>query len=343
MTEQAANNGLTILITTFNASSMIEETLSRLMTMEKVSGLDWEVLIVDNNSTDDTVEKARKFWDNQVELRIINEPQQGAGYSAFRGLKEAKYSWIGFVDQDNWLHSDWMIKAIKYIEEAENAAIVCGRGYPVFESEKPAWFDRYQANFAVGQQIKTNGKAENLNSFFYNAGSIMRKAAFEDVLKTGFQPLMKSRATNQLLAGDDTEMQIMFRLLGWEIHYQDELCFDHFMPRQRLSREYFRNMRMGMGTSSVYLGIYRNILKAKINGQKPIPIDWKKALQNAFRQTIHDPLAIFASLLPNFTSNHRIASYWSSLGEYRERRKLGKEFETVQNGIYAWMDRWLWQ
>jgi len=64
MTEQAANNGLTILITTFNASSMIEETLSRLMTMEKVSGLAWEVLIVDNNSTDDTVEKARKFWDN---------------------------------------------------------------------------------------------------------------------------------------------------------------------------------------------------------------------------------------------------------------------------------------
>jgi len=335
------NRGLTILIATYNASAMIEETLRRLIVMDKVPGMPWEVLLVDNNSTDDTVQKARNFWNNDAKLRIINEPKQGAGFASFRGMKEANYSYIGFVDQDNWVRSDWMIKSVTYLESSEEIGIVCAKGSPVFETEEPAWFKRYQQNFAVGPQSKTNGIAKNINTFFYNASSIMRKTAIDDLLHKGFAPLMKSRATNQTLAGDDTEIQIMLRLLGWEIHYQDDICFDHYMPLKRLSVEYFRDLRKGMGATSVYLGIYRNALNAHFGSVRRTRINWEVALDESKRRTLSDPFAVVASLFPKFGSNHRVATFWSNLGEFQERKRLKEKFDMVQTEIYSWLDSWI--
>ncbi len=335
------NRGLTILIATYNASAMIEETLRRLIMMDKVPGMPWEVLLVDNNSTDDTAQKARDFWTIDAELRIINEPKQGAGFASFRGMKEAEYGYIGFVDQDNWVRSDWMINSVAHLEASERIGIVCAKGSAIFEGEEPAWFNRYQQNFAVGPQSKTNGNAENINTFFYNASSIMRKTAIDDLLQKGFTPLMKSRATKQILAGDDTEIQMMLRLLGWEIHYQDNIRFDHYMPAKRLSLEYFRDMRKGMGASSVYLGIYRNALNAHFGGLPRTKIDWEVALDDSKRRTLSDPLAIGASLISKFASNHRVATFWSNMGEFQERKRLKADFDKVQNEIYSWLDSWV--
>ena len=333
--------GLTILIATYNASGMIEETLRRLAVMEKVPGLPWEVLLVDNNSVDDTVEKARKAWKEPVELRILHEAQQGAGYAAFRGMKEAGYDYIGFVDQDNWVRHDWMIKTVSHLDVAENAAIICAKGSPVFETKAPPWFTRYQQNFAVGPQSDSIGAAKNLHSYFYNAASIMRKAAFDNLLRVGFIPLMKSRATNQLLAGDDTEIQILFKLQGWEVHFQDDICFDRYMPRQRLTFDYFRMMRLGMGASSVYLGIYRAALSAHVEGGQRSVMTWKKALGNSFTRTFRDPLAIAASFLPKYASNHWWASYWANLGVFQERYRLKGKLDEVRYELDNWLVSWM--
>jgi len=333
--------GLTVLIATYNASGMIEETLKRLAVMDKVANLPWEILLVDNNSTDDTVEKARRFWKEPSELRIINETQQGAGYAAFRGMKEANYNYIGFVDQDNWVQQDWMINAVRHLDATENAAIICAKGTPVFETEAPPWFYRYQQNFAVGAQSESNGIAKNLHSFFYNAGSILRKEAFDELLRVGFVPLMKSRATNQVLAGDDTEVQILFKLLGWEIHYYDDIRFEHFMPRQRLTFEYFRKLRMGMGASSVYLGIYRDALTAHVEGDHRQESTWEKALHKSFMRTFRDPLALAASFIPKYASNHRVATFWSSFGEFQERFRLKSKLEEVRIQLNSWLDSWV--
>lgn len=330
--------GLTILIAAYNASDLIEETLKRILEMQKLPDLPWEVLIIDNNSKDDTAQKARQFWGNSPNLRILNETRQGTGYAKFRGMQEASYAYIGFVDQDNWLSPDWILKAVGYLDHSPEAALVCGRGRPIFGSEEPAWFRRFQLNFAVGPQAQKNGPSENHNQFFYNAGSIMRKAAFDEMLDLGFSPIMKSRADGQLLSGEDTELQAILRLLGWQIHYQDDLRFEHYMPQKRLTRSYFRRFREGLGASSVYLGIYRNALRS-LESRGPIPvINWKRELLRSFMDTIRDPAAIVASIFPRFASNYRVAKYWSRLGEFRERLKIASGFEEVQKERIAWLE-----
>jgi hypothetical protein len=166
----------------------------------------------------------------------------------------------------------------------------------------------------------------------------MRKAAFDDLQNLGFKPIMKSRSGQQLLSGEDTELQIMLRFRGWEIHYQDDIRFEHYMPSKRLTLNYFRRFRQGLGATSVYLGLYRNLLKAQNERLRTGTEDWRKLLINSFLTIIKDPLAIVASLVPKYGSNYRVAKYWSRLGEFRERFRLRSSLVTTQSKLFDWLD-----
>jgi glycosyltransferase involved in cell wall biosynthesis len=330
--------GLSILIACYNASDLIAQTLTRLLEMEKVPDLPWEVLIVDNNSTDNTLEIVRSFASKFPQLKIENEPRQGVAFAVLRGIKAASYEYIGIVDQDNWVHKDWMTKAVNYLDQAPRAGIICGRGNAIFESDRPNWFARFQQNFAVGSQSEENGPAKNVNSYYYNAACIMRKAPIDHLIAQGFQPLLTSRAKNKLLAGDDTELQALYKLTGWEVHYQDDLTFDHYMPTHRLSFDYFRDLRKGLGASAVYLNLYRYYLAAVRKNEEPERLNWFKPLLRSFLAVLSDPLAILASPMPKFASNYRVAKYWSKLGEFRERLGLRAELNSIQTDLYDWLD-----
>ncbi|MFA5612108.1 MAG: glycosyltransferase [Anaerolineaceae bacterium] len=330
--------GLTFVIATYNASWLIEETLKHLMKMHIVPQLSWEVLLIDNNSTDDTIERAKQIWQSDAELRIIREEQQGTGYAKFRGMQEAKYEYIGVVDQDNWVDEDWMLKAVEYLDIAPRAACVFGKGTPVFESTPPEWFERYQQNFAVGSQHQTNGGVNDEDCFFYAAGSILRKKAFDQLKSFGFKPILHSRAGSNLLSGEDTELQILLRLIGWELYYEEDLQFKHYMPAQRLTRQYFKKFRRGLGATSVYLNIYRNYRKQRRNLRYEHYGTWQSLMWKSIRRALGDPLAIAASFLPHYTANYRVAKFWSHEGEFMERLRIGSELQKTQESLYKWLD-----
>ena len=330
-------NGLTILIACYNASPTIEKTLDCLMNMCKVDNLPWEVLLVDNNSTDNSVTLAKNAWHGEGALRIVQEERQGTGYAMFRGMQEAKYAYIGIVDQDNWVDEDWMQKAVFYLNQAPNAAVIFGSGTPVFETPKPVWFDRYQQNFAVGSQYPTNGPILDPDNFFYAAGSVLRKEAFDDLTNFGFEPLLRSRTGTELLSGEDTELQILLRLIGWEVHYQEDIHFRHYMPKERLSRRYFKSLRKGLGVTSVYLSLYRKYQQHLLDQSDPLSQSWRSLLHKSFLKVIGDPAAIAASLLPQYTVNFRVVKFWSLYGEFTERLRLGSGFEKTRNRLYQWL------
>lgn len=103
------------------------------MKLHRVQDFSWEVLLVDNNSTDNTIGLAKRIWKGDAELRIVHEERQGTGYAKLRGMQEARYFYIGIVDQDNWLDEDWMQKAVHYMDQAPNAAFIFGKGAPILK------------------------------------------------------------------------------------------------------------------------------------------------------------------------------------------------------------------
>ena len=329
--------GFSVIIATYNGAPIIEKTLTSLKEIHTVPGLPMEILLVDNNSTDDTIERALSTWQGDCELRVMKELRQGTGYAKYHGMKEARYSYLGIVDQDNWVDDNWLEKSVQYLDEARDVAIVFGRGIPVFEALKPEWFDRYENNFAVGRQLSHNGVAVS-NHFFYAAGSVMRKAAFDELNSFGFTPLLQSRARETLLSGEDTELQILLYLLGWNLHYQDDLNFYHIMPTKRLTRDYFIKLRKGLGATSVYLNLYRNYMDEHFQRSQRLDMGWEALLFDSFKRLINDPAAIIGSFFSRHTSNYRVAKFWSNLGEFEERLRVFSVLKTIKENLYSWLD-----
>lgn len=98
---------VSIVIPAFNEEAYLGATLSSLKKSEQETKIDYEVIVVDNNSTDKTSTIAKSF-SNCMNLRIIKETIQGRGAARARGFKEAKGDIILSADADTIFHKNWI-------------------------------------------------------------------------------------------------------------------------------------------------------------------------------------------------------------------------------------------
>ncbi|MBI2039598.1 glycosyltransferase family 2 protein [Candidatus Microgenomates bacterium] len=98
---------VSVVIPAFNEEKYIENCLFSLLKSEQRTKINYEVILVDNNSTDKTQERALKFKDG-INLRIIHEKKQGRGAARARGFKEARGEIILSADSDTIFYPDWV-------------------------------------------------------------------------------------------------------------------------------------------------------------------------------------------------------------------------------------------
>src|SRR5690349_6454715 len=98
-------NGVSVVICSYNGAQRIPATLRHLAEQDAPGELPWEVVVVDNASTDGTAERAQVVWSDQstVPLRLVSEPRPGLMHARERGLHESTYNVVTFVDDDNWV------------------------------------------------------------------------------------------------------------------------------------------------------------------------------------------------------------------------------------------------
>jgi glycosyltransferase involved in cell wall biosynthesis len=114
---------MTIAVCCHNSAARLPETLRHLREQVVPAGLDWEVVLIDNGSTDDTVRVAKNAWSGMetVALRVISEPRLGLSYARHRAFEEAAFPLVAFVDDDNWLASDWVARGVATMAEHPEA------------------------------------------------------------------------------------------------------------------------------------------------------------------------------------------------------------------------------
>lgn len=256
------NKGVSVIICCYNSAGRIRETLEAMAAQQVEAHIAWEVIVVDNASSDNTGDLALSTWENlgaPVEMRVVNEPQPGLGNARKKGINESKYSLILFCDDDNWLCPQY-VQGVFDILEADPAIAACGgMGIPVFENGKPEWFDEYQEVFAVGPQTLNEENGQLLN--LYGAGLAMRKKVYEQLFLWGFKPFMSGRVGKKLSSSEDTELTYAFVLMGYKLHYAPELTFQHYLPEERLTMSYLQKIYMAFGTD----GPVRNLYYAHIS------------------------------------------------------------------------------
>ena len=140
-----------VVICCHNSETRIATTLRHLAEQQVPSELIWEILIIDNASTDGTVQAVERFSAQHRELsvRVVSEPQLGNGYARQRGIREAGLDCMLFVDDDNWLAPNYLKLLAETLGEHPEVEALGGMSIAECEGPAPSWLARYQGWYAV--------------------------------------------------------------------------------------------------------------------------------------------------------------------------------------------------
>lgn len=238
---------LSVIICTYNRQAFLDQLFSGLLnqSLEKDK---FEVLVVDNNSSDQTKAVCDNWISKHPELnmRYILESRQGLSHARNRGIDESRGSLLAFVDDDAHTPFDYLRKLHDFFLEHPDIDGAGGRIVLKFEGSRPDWLNRYVdsllGHFDLGEQQRPFRRGE------YPRGSNMcfRKAVFAP---TGGFDTGLGRTGSQMLGGEEKEFFIRFKRKGFEAVYLPQAWLYHLVPENRLTMDYLRKQAEGVGHS----------------------------------------------------------------------------------------------
>lgn len=257
--------GVSIVICCHNGANRIPETIRHIARQHVPSHIPWELLMVDNASTDGSAEVARKEWQKfRIEtcLRIVKEPALGLSHARACAFRSAYYDYIIMCDDDNWLDKNYVRYAFDIMSGKTSIGALGGFGNLQFEVRPPD--EGMSFIFAAGQQAPRRGKVAG--NRVYGAGCVVRHSAYEKLVKSGFASLLTDRHGTELSSGGDYELCYALAILGYDIWYDDRLRFIHFITRERLTWKYFLKYAHESSKCFYILSSYRLVAaNARIN------------------------------------------------------------------------------
>ena len=328
--------GLSIVICCYNSAPRLSPTLAHLK-VQKQPSVPWEIVLIDNASTDNTVEVAESSWvDGPVPLRIVYEAQQGTRYARERGLQEASYSLVGFVDDDTWVASDWVRTAYEIMSSDQTLGAVSSIRIPVSEVPLPAWFHRYHDAYGTltDQQL---GFAPSPPLFLPTCGLCVSVEAWRDLVDSGFRSQIGGRVGSDLSGGEDTELTIALRYRGWKLDINPRLRVQHFLPKHRLEWTYLRKLLRDC--DSVLLDSYTPNSLALKKGLRRLTSDWWCfQCGRALIRLGSRPGAVLAAIASTAEGRDDVIAveqiFGRAMGLLRSRRRYGVARRTVREASW---------
>lgn len=270
---------ISIIICCYNSANRIKPTLVHIAHQDLLD-FSSEVIVVDNNCTDDTISVAKKVWmdcNNPFSLRIVEEKRAGLSYARNTGVMAARGEIIIFCDDDNWLDKDYCKIAYKIMDSDASIGALGGRGLAVSDDDLPHWFTTYQGGYAVGVQSMNSGFIDE-RGYLWGAGMVLRNDDMRKLLSAGFKSALTDRVGNNLTSGGDSEICKWFLIIGKHLYYSEKLIFKHYIEQKRLKKEYLIKLHEGHKQSpdllafyNIYILCYGNT-KNKLNMKKRVGI-----------------------------------------------------------------------
>ncbi len=234
---------ITAIICTYNRAELSRECLLSLMD-QTADSADYEILVIDNNSKDDTAATLQKEGVAFPNFRYIFEPIQGLSQARNTGWQNANSPYIIYVDDDAKAATDFVERALWVIEE-RGYDIFGGVYLPWYKHGRPRWYkDQYGSNKKPYTDLTALKGEETL------AGGVL--AAKTSILKKfgGFSTKLGMNG-EKVAYGEETELQNRMRRSGIPLMYDPKLIIYHLVPKYKMNVFWFMKAAFAGGRDRV--------------------------------------------------------------------------------------------
>lgn len=225
---------VSVIIPTFNRTSLLDGTIRSFLAQEYPQDR-FEIIVADNNSTDDTKRVVERLQGGAVPVRYHFEPRQGVHYARNGAAIRAAGEILYFTDDDMIADRLLLLEIVSVFRLHEKIGCATGKVMPKFETEPPSWVQRCLVNSLLSLTVKD--KPEELEVTreciaFSCHQAISREAFFSS---GGFNP----ENTAGVWMGDgETGLNLKMRSQGWLFAYTSRSVIYHVIPPERMTLGY---------------------------------------------------------------------------------------------------------
>ncbi|MFI3330622.1 MAG: glycosyltransferase family 2 protein [Rikenellaceae bacterium] len=236
---------LSVLIATYNRAPHLIRTLESLLEQDLNSEL-WQIIIVDNNSSDSTKSSCEEFIAShrEFDIKYFFEREQGLSYARNCGMANCQGDYIVFVDDDEIFSKDFLSAYYKLFESEPTALVAGGRVEAQYDFKTPSWLMRFSERPIAGT-VNFSPQTKYFPSTRYPTGGNMAFRASVFATYGNFNTAL-GRKGSSLMGGEEKDL---FERINAKIYYVYDALIFHIIPESRVSVEYVYKVASMVGVS----------------------------------------------------------------------------------------------
>lgn len=237
-----------VIFCTYNREKYLYNALKSIA-LQKIDPLNYEILLVNNNSTDRTEEICEQFQKDfpEVDFKYFLETNQGLSYARNRGVNESTGEILVFVDDDATVFDNYLPSIDTFFTEVPEAMACGGPIVPVYETGKPDWLSPYTEQL-IGGALYEGKYTRPFRKGKYPGGgnSAFRKEVFE---KYGLFNVELGRKGTGLIGAEEKDLYDRLTKGGEVFYYLPEMGIHHYIPEKKLTSAHFKELTYSIGKS----------------------------------------------------------------------------------------------
>lgn len=239
---------ISLIICTYNRDKYIGPLLDSIAKND-YPALDYEIVLVDNNCTDNTRSICDQFARSHphIHFRYVLEPEQGLSAARNKGIKEANGDIIIYVDDDALVDPDYIRSFAEHFATHPTTMAAGGPIEPLYETQEPSWMSPYTKALLTAW-MNYGDKVREYPSGKYPGGgnAAYRKVVFD---KVGLFNTELGRKGTALLASEEKDIFDKMHAMGMKVLYLPTPVLHHIIPQAKLEEPYFERLTLQIGRS----------------------------------------------------------------------------------------------
>ena len=248
-----------VAICTYNGGNRLPNVLNKLKAQINTERISWEIVVIDNNSKDNTAQIVKEFqesWPSISAVKYFFEPKQGLAYARQSAVEQSSGKFIGFLDDDNIPTKNWVASAYDFGCKHPQAGAYNGQIQADFETDPPQNFQKIAVFLAIVYRgTKAHIYERRKRVLPPAAGLVLRREAWLSNVPSNL--FLVGRINKSMLASEDLEALTYIQNAGWDIWYNPEMHIYHQIPSWRLEESYLVSLIRGIGLARHHIRMIR--------------------------------------------------------------------------------------